>query len=210
MKSCKQSTTPVLVGFVMACSLAAGSTSAQPLPPHQQLARDIFRELVEINTVTATGDTLQAAQAMANRLKAAGFADGDVQVLSPAPRKGNLVARLRGTGARKPILLAAHLDVVEARREDWSVDPFKLLEKDGYFYGRGVWDDKFLASAFVANLIRYKQEGFRPGRDLIVALETEEEIGDANVMGMQWLLKNHRNLDRRRVCAERRWVRRNG
>ena len=178
----------------MASSLAPGSTSAQPLLTHQQLARDIFKELVEINTVTATGDTLQAAQAMANRLKAAGFADGDVQVLSPAPRKGNLVARLRGTGTRKPILLAAHLDVVEAKREDWSVDPFKLLEKDGYFYGRGVWDDKFLASAFVANLIRYKQEGFRPDRDLIVALETDEEIGDANVMGMQWLLKNHRSL----------------
>jgi acetylornithine deacetylase/succinyl-diaminopimelate desuccinylase-like protein len=167
---------------------------AQPLTPHQQLARDIHKELVEINTVTATGDTLKAAQAMADRLKAAGFADADVRVLSPAPRKGNLVARFRGTGARKPILLLAHIDVVEAKPEDWSVEPFKVLEKDGYLYGRGVWDNKFMASAFVANLIRYKQEGFRPDRDLIVALETDEEILDANVMGIQWLLKNHRDL----------------
>ena len=170
------------------------TASAQSLTPHQQLARDIHKELVEINTVTATGDTLKAAQAMADRLKAAGFPDADVRVLSPAPRKGNLVARLRGTGTRKPILLLAHLDVVEAKPEDWSVDPFKLLEKDGYLYGRGVSDDKFMAAVFVANLIRYKQEGYRPDRDLIVALETDEEILDANAMGIQWLLKNHRDL----------------
>jgi acetylornithine deacetylase/succinyl-diaminopimelate desuccinylase-like protein len=101
---------------------------------------------------------------------------------------------LRGTGARKPILLLAHLDVVEAKPEDWSFDPFKLVEKDGYLYGRGVSDDKFMAAVFVANLIRYKQEGFKPDRDLIVALETDEEILDANAMGIQWLLKNHRDL----------------
>jgi len=176
---------------LIGASLAAG---AQPLTSHQQLARDIFKELVEINTVTATGDTLVAAQAMADRLKAAGFADSDVRVLSPAPSKGNLVARLRGTGARKPILLLAHLDVVAAAASDWSAEPFKLLEKDGYYYGRGVWDDKFMAAVFVANLIRYKQEGFRPDRDLIVALETDEEILDANKMGIQWLLANHREL----------------
>jgi len=179
---------------VVAVLSASVSISAQPLASHQRLARDIHKELVEINTVTATGDTLKAAQAMADRLKAAGFPDADVRVLSPAPRKGNLVARLRGTGARKPILLLAHLDVVEAKPEDWSVDPFKLIEKDGYLYGRGVLDDKFMAAAFVANLIRYKQEGFKPDRDLIVALETDEEILDANSMGIQWLLRNHRDL----------------
>jgi len=168
--------------------------AAQPLTPHQQLARDIHRELVEINTVTATGDTLQAASAMAARLRAAGFAGSDVQVLSPAPRKGNLVARLRGSGTRRPILLLAHLDVVEARPEDWSVDPFKLVEKDGYLYGRGVWDDKFMAAALVANLIRYRQEGYRPARDIIVALEADEEILDRNVVGIQWLLRHHRDL----------------
>ena len=183
-----------LIFSVICCLGAPVPVWAQTLPANQQLARDILKELVEINTVPATGDTLKAAQAMANRLRAVGFPDADVQVLSPAPRKGNLVARLRGTGARKPILLVAHLDVVEAKPEDWSVDPFKFLEKDGYFYGRGVWDDKFRAAAFVANLIRYKQEGYRPDRDLILVLETDEEIGDANVMGMQWLLKNHRNL----------------
>jgi acetylornithine deacetylase/succinyl-diaminopimelate desuccinylase-like protein len=117
-----------------------------------------------------------------------------VQVFKPAPRKGNLVARLRGTGARKPILLMAHLDVVEALASDWSFDPFKLTEKDGYFYGRGSNDDKFMAATFVANLIRYKQEGFLPDRDIIVALETDEEIGDGNAVGIKWLIKNHRDL----------------
>ncbi len=180
--------------LAVACGTAPLSVGAQPLTAHQQLARDIHRELVEINTVTATGDTLQAAQAMAARLKAGGFAEADVHVLSPAPRKGNLVARLRGTGARKPMLLLAHIDVVSASSEDWSTEPFKLLEKDGYLYGRGVWDNKFMAAAFVANLIRYKQEGYRPARDLILALETDEEILDANEMGIRWLLKNHRGL----------------
>jgi len=188
----RASTLPILAAIALTC--APCSITAQALTPHQQLARDIFKELVEINTVTATGDTLKAAHAMADRLKAAGFADADVRVLSPAPRKGNLVARLHGTGARKPILLLAHLDVVEAKPEDWSVDPFKLLEKDGYLYGRGTGDDKFMAAAFVANLIRYKQENFKPDRDLIVALETDEEINDANSVGIRWLLKEHRNL----------------
>ena len=187
---------PLIARFLIVLPLVSASVSisAQSLAPHQQLARDIHKELVEINTVTATGDTLKAAQAMAARLKAANFPDADVHVLSPAPRKGNLVARLRGSGARKPILLLAHLDVVDAKPEDWSFDPFKLVEKDGYLYGRGVSDDKFMAAVFVANLIRYKQEGFTPDRDLIVALETDEEILDANAMGIQWLLKNHRDL----------------
>ena len=167
---------------------------AHALTPQQQRAFDIYKELVEINTVTETGDTGRAADAMAARLIAAGFDSADVQVFKPAPRKGNLVARLRGTGARKPILLLAHLDVVEARSEDWSVDPFRLTEKDGYFYGRGSGDDKYMAASFVANLIRYKQEGYRPERDIILALETDEEILDANAMGIGWLLKNHRDL----------------
>src|SRR5438876_5902837 len=167
---------------------------AQSRTAQQQLAVDIYKELVEINTVTETGDTARAAEAMAARLRTAGFSESDVQVFTPAPRKGNLVARLRGTGARKPILLLAHLDVVGARREDWSVDPFKLIEKDGYFYGRGTADDKFMAAAFVANLIRYKQDGYKPHRDIILALETDEEILDKDALGIQWLLKNHRDL----------------
>lgn len=180
------------VGAIFLASLAPAGADSRA--PHQQLALDIFKELVEINTVTATGDTARAAEAMAARLRAAGFAGSEVQVLVPAPRKGNLVARLRGSGKRKPILLLAHLDVVEAKREDWSVDPFRLTEQDGYFYGRGTNDDKFMAAAFVANLIRYKQEGYTPERDIIVALETDEEIGDANAMGIRWLLANHRPL----------------
>jgi acetylornithine deacetylase/succinyl-diaminopimelate desuccinylase-like protein len=188
----------MLIGAATAAVLFAfGFASlalAQTLTAQQQLAFDIFKELVEINTVTATGDTGRAADAMAARLRAAGFAGDDVQVFKPTPRKGNLVARLRGTGARKPILLMAHLDVVEALASDWSFDPFKLTEKDGYFYGRGTGDDKFMAAAFVANLIRYKQENFTPNRDIILTLETDEEIGDSDGLGIQWLVKNHRDL----------------
>jgi acetylornithine deacetylase/succinyl-diaminopimelate desuccinylase-like protein len=182
-------------GAMMMLTLPLGARGpAQALTPQQQLAYDIYKELVEINTVTATGDTGRAADAMAARLLAAGFDSADVQVFKPAPRKGNLVARLRGTGARKPMLLLAHIDVVEARHEDWSFDPFKLTEKDGYFYGRGSGDDKFMAAAFVTTLIRYKQEGYKPDRDIILALETDEEILDADGMGIQWLLANHRDL----------------
>src|SRR5258707_6800867 len=180
----------------LASILASVSTpsAADGLSPQQQLAFDIYKELVEINTVTATGDTARAAEAMAARLRAAGYADANVQVFTPAPRKGNLVARLRGTGARRPMLLLAHLDVVWARREDWSVDPFKLIEKDGYFYGRGTADDKFMAAAFCANLIPYKQEGHNPDRDIILALENDEENLDRDGFGIQWLPQNHPNL----------------
>src|ERR1700674_1481976 len=184
----------VLVFLVLALTSAPCLAAAQTLSPNQQLARDIYKELVEINTVTPTGDTAKAAEAMAARLRAAGYAGSDVQVFNPAPRKGNLVARLHGAGAQKPILLMAHLDVVEARPEDWSVDPFKLLEKDGYFYGRGSGDDKAMAAIFVTNLIRYRQEGYQPDRDIVVVLETDEEISDENALGIRWLLKNHRDL----------------
>src|SRR3954452_11700278 len=134
---------------------AATPLAAETLNANQQRAFDIYKELIQINTVTATGDTAKAAEAMAARLRAGGFPDADVHAFSPAPRKGNLVARPRGTGARKPILLVAHLDVVPARREDWSVDPFRLIEQDGYFYGRGTLDQKYMAAVFTANLIRY-------------------------------------------------------
>lgn len=184
----------LLLSATLASTLIAGAAAAETLTPQQQFAYDIYKELVEINTVTATGDTAKAAEAMAARLRAAGFADGDVQVLQPAPRKGNLVVRLHGTGARKPILLLAHIDVVPANREDWSVDPFKLTEKDGYYYGRGTGDDKFMAASFVANLIRYKKEGYKPDRDIILALETDEEVLDRDEFGIRWLLKHHRGL----------------
>jgi acetylornithine deacetylase/succinyl-diaminopimelate desuccinylase-like protein len=184
----------MLIRLLLAVLLVGAAARADALTPQQQLALDIFKELVEINTVTATGDTARAAEAMASRLRAAGFEGSDVQVFTPAPRKGNLVARLRGAGTRKPILLLAHLDVVPADPADWSVEPFKLTERDGYFYGRGTGDDKYMAASFVANLIRYRQEGYRPDRDVIVALETDEEILDRNALGIVWLLKNHREL----------------
>ena len=170
----------------------SGPAAAEGLNPNQQRAFDVYKELIEIDTVTATGDTFKAAEAMAARLRAGGFAAADVQVFSPAPRKGNLVARLKGSGVRKPILLVAHIDVVPAPREDWSTDPFKLVEQDGYFYARGSGDDKYMAASFVANLIRYRQEGYKPDRDIILALETDEEILDKDALGIQWLLKNHR------------------
>ena len=185
----------MLVSTALASLLvAAHGAGAGELTPPEKLAHDIYKELVEIDTTTATGDTALAALAMAARLKAAGFTDDEVHVFSPAPRKGNLVARLKGSGARKPILLVAHLDVVPARREDWSVDPFKLTEKDGYYYARGSSDDKYMGASFITNLIRYRQEGFKPDRDIIVALETDEEILDRDALGIQWLLKNHRDL----------------
>ena len=174
--------------IVVATVAGAGAQSG----PNDARARDIFKELIEINTTDSVGSTTTAAEAMAARLKAAGFPAADVQVLGPDPRKGNLVARLRGTGGRKALLLLAHLDVVEAKREDWSFDPFTFLEKDGYFYGRGTGDDKGMAAQFVANLIRLKQEGFAPDRDLILALTADEEGGRFN--GVDWLVKNHRNL----------------
>jgi acetylornithine deacetylase/succinyl-diaminopimelate desuccinylase-like protein len=159
---------------------------------HDQLAREIFRQLIEINTTDSSGNTTKAAEAMALRLKNAGFPEGDMQVFGPDPRKGNLVVRYRGSGRRKPLLLLAHLDVVEARRDDWSVDPFKFLERDGFFWGRGSTDDKAMAAAWIATFIRFRQENYTPDRDLIIALTADEEGGSYN--GVQWLLANHHDL----------------
>jgi acetylornithine deacetylase/succinyl-diaminopimelate desuccinylase-like protein len=174
-------------------SLAA-SGAQQSLASHQQLARDVYKELIEINTAVTTGSTTPAAEAMAKRFRAAGFPAEDVFVGGPDPRKGNLVVRYRGRAgaARQPILLLAHIDVVEAKKEDWSqgLDPFVLTEKDGYFYGRGTADDKAMAAIFVANLLRMKLQGLVPDRDLVLALTADEEGGDHN--GVQWLLANHR------------------
>src|SRR5262249_5573199 len=186
--------TMLAVGALCSSMALGGGAAAEPLTANQQLAHDIYKELTEIDTTTATGDTKRAAEAMAARLKAAGFPDEDVHAFSPAPRKGNLVARLHGTGKRRPILLVAHLDVVPALRSDWSVDPFKLTEQDGYFYGRGSSDDKYMAASFVSNLIRYRKEGYKADRDIIVALETDEEIFDHDALGIQWLIRNHREL----------------
>jgi acetylornithine deacetylase/succinyl-diaminopimelate desuccinylase-like protein len=170
---------------------AVAATNA--LLPHQELARDLLRELIEINTTHSVGDNTAAAQAMADRLLAAGFPAEDVHVLAPVERKGNLVARYRGrdTG-RRPLLLLAHIDVVEADAADWTLPPFTFIEEDGYYYGRGTTDDKDEAAIHIANFIRMKEEGFQPDRDIIVALTADEEGGPNN--GVQWLLENHREL----------------
>jgi len=195
-----------LVTALLATALLASATplAAQPrfsapgapttLTPQQQAARAIYQQLVEINTVDGVGSVTEAANAMAARFRAAGFPAADIHVLGPAdaPSKHNLVVRYRGKGNGKPILLLAHLDVVEALRSDWPRDPFAFTEQDGYFLGRGVADDKSMAAMFVANLLRYKEEGWVPERDLILALTADEEGGGSN--GVGWLIANHRDL----------------
>ncbi|MBA2245125.1 MAG: M20/M25/M40 family metallo-hydrolase, partial [Gemmatimonadetes bacterium] len=171
------------------------SAQARTSSADRALAREIFAELIAIDSSEPPqGDPRAASEAMAARLRAAGFAEEDVQVIGPEPRLGNLVARYRGSNRRlPPILLMAHIDVVPARRDDWSVDPFTLTEQDGYFYGRGAIDNKAGAAMLVANLIRYRQEGFRPQRDLIVVLTADEETTGASI---QWLLQNHPEVAR--------------
>ena len=163
------------------------------MTPHQQLTRDIYKQLIETKTGVSTGNITDAAVAMAQRFKEAGIPESDIFVGGPLPNKHNVVARIRGkTGStRKPLILLAHLDVVEALKADWSpeFDPYVFTEKDGYYYGRGTADDKAMAAIFVANVYRMKQEGFVPDRDIVIALTADEEGGTAN--GVDWLLRNH-------------------
>ena len=176
-----------------AVSAAARAPAADAQGASNALAREILSQLIAINTTDSPrGNVTTAAEAMALRLRTAGFPADDVHILGPSDRKKNLVVRLRGAGQHKPVLLIGHLDVVEARREDWSTDPFQLVEKDGDFYGRGTLDMKGPDAIMLASLIRLKQEGFRPARDIILALTADEEGGGAN--GVQWLLEHHREL----------------
>jgi acetylornithine deacetylase/succinyl-diaminopimelate desuccinylase-like protein len=194
---------PVRVGrfSLIACALLAlpgqsgfGQTTPESKldPAIRQLSRDIFQQLIDINTTDSVGSTTVAAEAMRQRLLDGGFTKDDVVILGPNERKGNMIARLKGTGSGKPILLIGHLDVVEARREDWTTDPFKFIEKDGYFYGRGTQDMKSGDAIMVTTFIRMKKEGYKPDRDIILALTADEEGGKSN--GVDWLLKNHRDL----------------
>jgi len=178
--------------LTLACC-AARAAPADAERASDALARDMLEQLIAINTTdTPRGNVTRAAEAMAQRLRATGFPAADVQVLGPSERKKNLLVRLRGTGEHRPVLLIGHLDVVEARREDWSTDPFQLVEKEGEFYGRGTLDMKGPDAIMLAALIRLRREGFRPARDIILALTADEEGGAAN--GVQWLLLQHREL----------------
>jgi acetylornithine deacetylase/succinyl-diaminopimelate desuccinylase-like protein len=178
--------------ILLGLALAGGNLRAQSNDATKQLARDILKQLIEINTADSVGSTTVAAEAAAQRLRDAGYPASDIYVGGPNARKGNLVARLHGTGAHKPILLICHLDVVEARREDWSMDPFLLIEKDGYFYGRGTLDVKSGDTFLLMAMIRMKQVGYKPDRDIILALTADEEGGAFN--GVDWLIQNHRDL----------------
>jgi len=177
------------------------ATDVLPPPADRALARDIFKQIIEIKSGFTTGSTTPVAEALAARLKAAGFPSSDIFIGGPIPKKANLVVRYHGSGlgALKPLLLLAHSDVVEAKREDWSFDPFVFAERDGYFYGRGTSDDKAQTAVWIANLIRYKREGFKPNRDIIVAITADEE-GGGPYNGVDWLIKNHRDLIDADLC----------
>ena len=183
--------------FFLCATIAIAQTTSPDAD--RQLARSIYKEFVEIQSGFSTGSTTPVAEAAARRLKAAGFPDSDIFIGGASPKKANLVVRYHGTGARKPILLLAHTDVVEAKREDWSIDPFQFIEKDGFFYGRGTGDDKAQAAVWIANLIRYKRDGLKPTRDIIVALTADEE-GGGPYNGVDWLIKNHRELIDAEFC----------
>jgi acetylornithine deacetylase/succinyl-diaminopimelate desuccinylase-like protein len=190
------------LGCILLCLVAAvscGFSQQTALPPDHQIARDIFKQLIEINTTdTPAGNVTTAAEAMAKRFRDGGFPAEDVSVIGPLPNKKNLVVRLHGSGHAKPILFLAHLDVVEALRQDWSMDPFTLNEVDGFFYGRGTSDIKQGDTLLVVNFLRLKKEGWTPSRDLILALTADEEGGQSN--GVQWLAKNHRELIDAEYC----------
>lgn len=178
---------------LLCLALAPVSRAADSIPAADRaLVREIYQELLEIDTTHSNGSTTEAAEAMAARLRAAGIPDADIALLGPSPKRGNLVARLHGGAGEKPLLLLAHLDVVEAKREDWTVEPFTLLEKDGFFYARGTLDDKAMAAIFTEAVIRMKRENTPLRRDVILALTADEEGGDEN--GVDWLLREHRAL----------------
>jgi acetylornithine deacetylase/succinyl-diaminopimelate desuccinylase-like protein len=172
--------------------LFSATAFAQLDDQSRQLSHDIFKQLIEINTTDSVGNVSTASEAMAERLRGAGFAESDIFIGGPTDRKKNLVVRLHGSGAHKPVLLIGHLDVVEARREDWTTDPFQFVEKDGFYYGRGTQDMKDGDAIMVTTLMRYKKDGYVPDRDIILALTADEEGGNYN--GVDWLVKNHRDL----------------
>ncbi len=178
--------------FALFITLFCSYSQSQIDDSTKQLSHDLFKQLVEINTTDSVGNVTTASEAMAQRFRDAGFPESDLRILGPNDRKKNLVVRFHGSGKHKPVLLIGHLDVVEARREDWTTDPFQFVEKDGYYYGRGTQDMKDGDAIMVTTLIRFKKEGFVPDRDIILALTADEEGGTSN--GVDWLIRNQREL----------------
>lgn len=179
-----------------AAAFATDNASAAEMTPDLAAFRALYKELVEINTTQSVGDCTVAANAMAAHLKAAGYPDSDIHIVVPPghPKRGNLAAILHGTDAgAKAILLLAHTDVVEARRQDWDRDPFKLVEENGYFYARGVADDKAMAAIFTDMMVRYKREGYRPRRNIKLALTCGEETPE-DFDGARYLVEHDKPL----------------
>ena len=189
-----------MIRTLVALLLLSATSLAQSGDTTNKLARTILEELVNIKSTESGVGSTPCVEALAKHFRQAGFADADIFIGGPEPRKQNIVVRLHGSGAGKPVLLLAHLDVVEANKEDWSpeLDPFKFIERDGFFYGRGTQDVKEGAALLTANMIRWKQAGWKPSRDIILALTADEETGGGN--GVDWLLKNHRNLIDAEYC----------
>ena len=179
--------------IILSTLLAQTALAQRNIPTDdRQLLHEIYKELIEYKTTASEQNNTIAVEGMAAWLQAAGFDSEDIFIGGALPHKGNLVARLHGTGSREPIILMAHIDVVEAERDDWNLDPFVLNEDDEFYYGRGSLDDKAMAAIFMANLIRFKREGYVPERDIVIALTSDEETGGSN--GITWLLRNNPGL----------------
>src|ERR1700685_2470966 len=186
------------VGLAMAMQATALAQEAPmtPLRPDQVAFLALYKELVETNTTLSAGSCTLAAERLASHLKTAGFADADVTQFSVAehPKEGGLVAILHGSSkSAKPMLLLGHLDVVEAKREDWTRDPFTLIEENGYFYARGTADMKAMDATWIDALMRFKHDGYHPKRTIKMALTCGEETTYA-FNGAEWLVKERPEL----------------
>jgi acetylornithine deacetylase/succinyl-diaminopimelate desuccinylase-like protein len=182
------------LGVALPLGAARAHAQTAALTPEQQQLHDIYKQLIETNTEDSAGvgSVTKASEQLAARFRVAGFPDSDIHMVGPTPDKQALIVRYHGTGAKKPLMLLAHLDVVMALPTDWTTDPFKLVEKDGYFQARGAIDDKAMASIFAANVLRYKREGFVPNRDIVLVLTPDEE--KTGLLGTSWLVEHHKDL----------------
>jgi len=187
-----------IAGMIALGVAAAGSARAQAFDQRAE-GRAILKELIELNTTASAGNTTKAAERIAARFRSAGLPEADIAIVGPDQVHKSLVLRLRGSDrSRKAVLLLAHLDVVEAAKGDWTVDPFALTEKDGFYYGRGTQDVKGGATTLVSALLRLMAERVTPSRDFILALTAGEEGEMPN--GVKWLLANRKDLVDAEYC----------